>query len=245
MVLGRTSGIFLSAPIFSARQLPVRLKVLMAVVLSLIISMVAPVESTKTLNSPGIFALAVASEILVGYALGFVVYLAFAAIQLAGQLIDMQMGFGIVNVIDPQSGTQVPLVGNFQYLIALLVFLSIDGHHMIIRALYNSYKLIPVLGARFDGQFVQFIVGLAGSMFVVAVQIAAPIVAAIFLSDIALGFLARTVPQMNVFIVGLPLKIFGGLFMLLAVMSVFIWFVQILLGRFFDYLDLLIKVLGA
>lgn len=244
LVFGRTTGLFLSVPIFSSRQIPIIMKVFVVIMLSGIMAFATPIKIAVPIENSGYFCFALVSEILVGYTLGFVTYAVFAGIQLAGQLMDMQMGFGIVNVMDPQSGMQIPLMGNFQYLVALLVFLGIDGHHLVIRALHDSYQYIPVLGANFDGSFVGFIVKLTGYIFVIAVKLAAPVVAAIFMADMALGFIARTVPQMNVFIVGLPLKIWGGLFMILVIMPVFVWFMQILMSRFFGYLDSVIYLMG-
>ncbi|MGE5405802.1 MAG: flagellar biosynthetic protein FliR [Candidatus Saccharibacteria bacterium] len=244
LVLGRTSGIFLIAPVFSGRQIPVQIKVFLILILSGIIATVTNIKTTVPIDTSAYFIWAMVSEILVGYTIGFVTYLVFSAIQLAGQLLDMQMGFGIVNVLDPQSGMQVPLMGNFQYLIILMVFLGINGHHLIIRALNDSYQFVPVLGAHYQGNLISFLMSMAGSIFVVAVKLAAPVVSAVFMADVALGFVARTVPQMNVFIVGLPLKILGGLIMVVTVMPVFVWFMQILLGRFFADLDKIMLLMG-
>lgn len=244
LVFGRVTGLFLMAPIFSSRQIPIVMRVFLVIMISGILAFVTPIKTAVPIDNSGYFVLALASEILVGYTLGFVTYAVFAGIQTAGQLIDMQMGFGIVNVMDPQSGTQIPLMGNFQYLVALMVFLGIDGHHLMIKALHDSYSYIPVMGASFDGNFVQFIMNLAAYIFVIAVKLGAPVVTAIFMADMALGFIARTVPQMNVFIVGLPLKIWGGLFMVLVTMPIFVWFMQILMARFFNYLDAVIYLMG-
>lgn len=244
LVFCRTTGLFLSAPVFNSRQLPAQAKIMLAGLLSFVVAMATRVESALPLENAGYYIMAMIGEVLIGYAMGFVVYLLFAAIQLSGQLIDTQMGFGIVNVMDPQSGLQIPLVGNFQYLLTLLLFLGVNGHHRLIEALHDSYRLIPVMGAHFDGQFLEFVMNLAGYMFVLAVKLAAPIVVSLFLADVALGFMARTVPQMNVFIVGLPFKIAGGLLLLIISIPVVLWIVQILMGRFFESLDTLILVLG-
>jgi len=95
------------------------------------------------------YVFVVASEFLLGLILGWVCSLIFSAVQMAGQLLDMQIGFGIVNVIDPQFGQQVPLVGNFKYILALLIFLVTNGHHVFLSALFNSFKYVPVTGVIF------------------------------------------------------------------------------------------------
>ncbi len=154
------------------------------------------------------------------------------------------MGFAIVNVVDPQSGTQIPLMGNLTQTISLLMYLAIDGHHYLFQALIQSYKLIPVLGLSLNAGFYDLIFDISVYMFVIAVKIAAPIVIAIMTADIAMGFIARTVPQMNVFIVGLPLKILVGLGTLFVVMPVYIWVFNMLFAKFFTYLDQIIKLMG-
>ncbi|NLB19019.1 MAG: flagellar type III secretion system protein FliR [Syntrophomonadaceae bacterium] len=244
LVVGRLSGLFISTPVWSSRQIPTQVKVFFILMFSALVSMVTPVDATAALAGPGYFFLALGMEVLVGYAMGFVAYVVFAGIQLAGQLMDMQMGFGLVNVIDPQSGTQVPLIGNFQFLVALMVFLSVNGHHLVLSALNDSYKYIPVLGANLDGNFFNFMMNMGGYMFVIGVKLATPVVAALFLADIALGFIARTVPQMHVFIIGLPMKIGVGLALVMVTMPVFIWFISVLMERFFVYMEQLIIILG-
>ena len=244
LVIGRTSGLFISGPVLSGRQIPIQVKILLIIFLSGMIAFVNPVITEVPITHAGMFFMALGLEVLIGYTLGFVAYVIFAGIQLAGQMMDMQMGFGIVNVIDPQSGTQVPLIGNFQYLVAIMVFLGINGHHLLLRALNDSYHFIPVLGANFDGQFFEFIMGMGLYMFAIGLKLAAPVVAALFMADLALGFIARTVPQMNVFVVGLPLKIGAGLVMVMLTLPVFIWFTQVLMERLFGYLDNMILILG-
>lgn len=245
LIGARTSGMFLIAPIFSGRQVPAQLRIGLILVVTMLLSFATQVKTEFPLTTPGQFIIALIAETLTGYVIGFVVYVVFATVQLAGQLLDMQMGFGIVNVIDPLSGMQMPMMGNFQYLLALLVFLGVNGHHYLIRALAESYQLIPVMGGHYDAQFAQFMIGLGAAMFVTAIKLAAPVVSAVFITDVALGFMARTVPQMNVFIVGLPAKILGGIFMFIVILPIYIWFVQVLLARFFANIDGVIKVLGS
>ncbi|NLW44636.1 MAG: flagellar type III secretion system protein FliR [Syntrophomonadaceae bacterium] len=244
LVIGRISGLFIGSPVFSARQIPIQVKILLTIMLSGMIAYVTPLTSAVPITDSWTFLMALAVEVFVGYTIGFVAYVLFAGIQLAGQLMDMQMGFGLVNVIDPQSGMQVPLIGNFNYLLATIIFLSINGHHYLLQALCNSYQIIPVLGASFNGQVVEFLMELGANMFVIGLKLAVPVVAALFMADLALGFIARTVPQMNVFVVGLPLKIGAGLVMVLLTLPIFIWFAQILMERFFGYLDSIVVLLG-
>ncbi len=244
LLFGRISGLFLSAPIFASRQLPVRIKVLTIVILAATLAYFVPIQYSQVILNPVHFLAAIIIEVLVGYTIGFVIYILFGAIQLAGQLMDMQMGFGIVNVVDPQTGTQIPLLGNLTQTLALLVYLAVDGHHYLLQAIAQSYKFIPVLGLSLDANFTKLLIEISIFMFIIAVKIAAPIVIAVLTTDIAMGFIARTVPQMNVFIVGLPLKILVGLVALLLMLPVYIWLYANLLARFYEYLDRIIMLMG-
>lgn len=244
LLFGRISGLFLSAPIFASRQLPVRIKVLTIVILAATLAYFVPIQYSQAILNPVHFLAAIIIEVLIGYTIGFVIYILFGAIQLAGQLMDMQMGFGIVNVVDPQTGTQIPLLGNLTQTLALLVYLAVDGHHYLLQAIAQSYKFIPVLGLSLDAKFTKLLVEISVFMFIIAVKIAAPIVIAVLTTDIAMGFIARTVPQMNVFIVGLPLKILVGLVALLLMLPVYIWLYSHLLTRFYEYLDRIIILMG-
>ena len=243
LVFGRISGLFLSAPIYASRQIPAQVKVLLALTLAAMMSPTVSAPYKTAIDSTGMFMLALLVEMVTGYAIGLVAYLVFAGIQLAGQLIDMQMGFGIVNVVDPQSGTQLPLIGSFNYLLALLIYLGMNGHHWLLMAIHQSYQFIPVMGPNFGAGFTHYLMQLGAQMFVIALKVAAPIVTAIFIADIALGFMARTVPQMNVFLIGIPLKILAGFIMLLVFLPVYIWLLQVLFSDFFSCLDRVIILL--
>lgn len=244
LIFGRLSGLFLSAPIFSSRQIPGRIKVLIIILLAGVMAYFIPVQYTVNIYTPAYFIAALVIEVLIGYTIGFIVFIVFGAIQTAGQIMDMQMGFAIVNVVDPQSGTQIPLMGNLTQTMALLMFLAIDGHHYLLQAVAQSYKLIPILGLKLDAGFYDLLLKITISMFVIAVKIAAPIVITVLTTDIAMGFIARTVPQMNVFIVGLPLKILIGIATLFMLLPVYLWVFNILFARFFEYLDRIVITMG-
>lgn len=244
LLFARITGLFLSAPIFGSRQIPARIKALIIVVLAASLAYFVPVEYSQVIINEVHFLAAIFIEILIGYTLGFIIYILFGAIQLSGQLMDMQMGFGIVNVVDPQTGTQIPLLGNLTQTLALLIYLAVDGHHYLLNALAQSYKLIPVLGFHIDAGFTKLLVEITVYMFIIAVKIATPIVIAVLTTDIAMGFIARTVPQMNVFIVGLPLKILVGLVALFLMLPVYIWLYSVLLVRFYEYLDRIMLLMG-
>ena len=148
---------------------------------------------------------------MIGVILGFAGRLLFEGIQMAGQLVGFQMGFSIVNIIDPVTSEQVSIIAEFQYLLAGLLFLAVDGHHLLLQAVSESYTVVPVLGFHLTGALMQNLVDLTREMFVVAMKISAPIIVALVFANIGLGLVARTVPQINIFVVGFPLQIAIGL----------------------------------
>ncbi|WP_054694393.1 flagellar biosynthetic protein FliR [Syntrophomonas palmitatica] len=241
----RLSGLFISAPVLSSRMMPVRVKIFTIAALAAVLCYIVPLsEASQKISTPAMFIAALVLEIVVGYTIGFVAYVALGAIQLAGQLMDMQMGFAIVNVVDPQSGTQIPLMGNLTQTIALLIYLSMNGHHYLLQALVQSYKAVPVLGFSMSSDLMKLLTGITVYMFIIALKIAAPLVIAVLTTDVAMGFIARTVPQMNVFLVGMPIKIMLGLGALLVMLPVYIWVFGELFVRFFAYIDQLVLVMG-
>jgi flagellar biosynthetic protein FliR len=244
LIFGRISGFFLTAVPFSSRNIPVQVKVGFASLIAFLIFTVLLPEKVVISGEVFGFFLQFLSEVLIGFIIGFLTQLVFGALQLAGQIIDMQIGFGIVNVIDPQFGIQIPVLGNFKYILALLFFLTINGHHLFLEGLVRSYEVIPLGTINISGSVYQYLFQLAGGMFATALKVSLPVVAALFIADLALGIVARTVPQMNVFIVGFPLKIGAGLVLLMVVLPLYIWVFGVLFERLFEDLEKLLLLLG-
>ncbi len=244
LIMARVGGIFLIGPVFSNRVIPRQAKVFMTVVISVILFTGLQVKTPVIPAQLGPFALYLASEMVIGLVIGFVAQLVFAAVQFAGQAIDMQMGFGIVNVVDPVYGTQAPLLGSFQNALALLLFLATNSHHYMIAALYQSYDKIPIFGLSGGKEATQVLIGLFGDMLVTGLKLAIPVVGAIFVAEVALGMIARTMPQMQVFFVGMPLKIWIGFVLLIMILPVYLTVIQLLFeGNYQDMLRLL-RILG-
>jgi len=244
LIVARVGGIFAVGPVLSNKAIPRQVKVFLTLMLSIVmftgLQLKTPVIPTKL----GAFTLYLASEMIIGLIIGFVAQFTFAAIQFAGQTIDMQIGFGVVNVIDPVYGTQAPLVGSFQNLIALLLFLATNSHHFMIAALYQSYEKIPVFGLTGGKAASQMMIDMFGAMLVTGLKLAIPVVGALFVAEVALGLVARTMPQMQVFFVGIPAKIFLGIVLLLIIMPVYTVTVQYLFeGNYQDTLRIL-RMLG-
>ena len=229
LVLLRVGALMVVAPIFGHRHWLARAKVGLALMIAVVLF---PMVADQPLDLPtGIFpyAFLMVREVLMGVVLGFTVLLLFVAIQFAGQLAGLQMGFGIVNVIDPQSSNQVSIIGQFLNILAILLLLTLDGHHMILSGLVTSFETIPLGGVSFQDGLMFKLMDLTAQVFIIAVKISAPILMALFLVTAAMGVLARTVPQMNVFLIGFPLQIGVGLAALVIVLPLFSVFFERLL----------------
>jgi flagellar biosynthetic protein FliR len=172
------------------------------------------------------------------------VKLIFAGIQLAGQLAGYQMGLAIANVMDPAESQQIPVLAQFNNLVALLVFLAINAHYWFIKALKQSYQLVPPFNAHFDGAIAEQLVQLAGNMFVISIQVGAPIIAVLLVTSVALGLVARTVPQMNVFIVAMPLKIGIGLLFLGFSLPYFSAFLKKIFNDLGQHIEIMLKAMS-
>lgn len=202
----------------------------------------------EPLSINGDYILLVMKEVLVGLFIGFMAYMMLSAVQTAGGFIDFQMGFAIANVIDPQTGAQSPLIGQYLYVFTLLLLLTVNGHHLILDGIYYSYQLIPIdqmVFALTDDHFVEFVFRSFAMMFTIAFQMAIPIVATLFLVDVALGILARTVPQLNVFVVGFPIKIAVSFIVLFIVMGVIFVTVQYLFETTLYVMKIVMEFLGG
>lgn len=210
LIFVRVGAILITAPLFSSRSIPAHVKVGLSFMLAVIVFPLVSVNEGFTLPLISL-GVAMTGEVLIGVIIGFTARLLFAAVQLAGQLVGFQMGFGIVNVIDPQTSAQVSIIAQFENIITLLTFLALNAHHWFIMAIAKSFEVVPLLTFSFTNSLMEALVQLSCDMFVVAAKVAAPIIAILLFTSVALGLLARTVPQMNIFIVGFPLKLAIGL----------------------------------
>ena len=209
LVLGRVAGVVGFAPVLGGGNVPRAVKAGLALSITLLL---APHAALPSLRG-GLVELAVAigGEVLVGALVGFVIVALFAAVQLAGQSIGIQMGFAAASQFDPTSQSSSVVVAQFQFVVATLLFFALDGHHRAIEALAASFTRVPLLHAEFSGGVMELIFDLTAAVFVAAVSIATPVIVAMLLTNLGLGILARTLPQMNVFMVAFPLQITVGL----------------------------------
>ena len=231
LVLARVAGLVLAAPVLGHLLVPPRVRVALAATLA---AALVPAVGAAPFTPPAdLWSLGgmLAAESALGVLLGLVAQFIFAGVQLGGQLAGIQMGFGIANLIDPQSHAQVTIIAQWQQLLTLLVFLVLDVHHLLIRALLESFRTAAPGGVGLAAAGVAGAIGLAGDIFVLGARIAAPILIVLLLTNGALGVLARTIPQLNVFVVGFPVNVGVGLLVLGAALP---FTVRLLAARFAD-----------
>ncbi len=243
--LVRISGMLILAPVFSRSEIPVLLRVWLGVLISFVMLPGNILNQVTEIDGFFVLALYAINEFFIGLTLGFIAFTFISVMYLAGRMIDTQMGFGMVNVFDPQTNLQIPVMGNFYNMFLILLFLVMNGHHMLIKALEFSFERIPIgLMISFDGIFIERFVEIYVQFFVLAFQFSAPVIATIFLANVLLGVLARTMPQMNVFIVGLPLKVGIGLLTVIVSLQFFVPFSENLFDLMFDSLKDIIEILS-
>jgi len=240
LILVRMSSIFVITPVFGRSELPAYLKIGLAFFCSYTM---LPLLGNVSVEYTNLFSFSaiVAKEFLVGIVIGYVSFLVFSALFMAGMLIDTQIGFGMVHVLDPTTHSQVPLTGNFIYILTTMLLLAMDGHHVLLSALYKSYSILPINGFEFTEAMVNNITTIFSDVFLIGFKISIPIFAAMLLSEVSLGILSRTVPQMNVFVVGMPMKIGIGLITLYLMLPIFIQIMTVTFDRMYGYIYLIIR----
>lgn len=208
--LVRVLALFSTAPLLSHRAIPVRLKLALAIGVSLILAPNVPTPGLSDVLSAAGLALLL-HNILIGALIGFTVRLVFAALELAGEVIGLQMGLSYAGYFNPASGQTQNAIGSFMSLLALLMFVAIDGHLWVLHATAESFRLYPLIGTpALPADFLS-LAKMGTEIFAFGLTIALPFVAVMLLVNIVLGVLARVAPQLNIFAVGFPLTILVGL----------------------------------
>ncbi|MFB1081096.1 flagellar biosynthetic protein FliR [Jeotgalibacillus sp. JSM ZJ347] len=245
LIIVRISAFFVTMPLFSHRSIPATHRIGIAILLSWMMYYTLDAEP---FDINGEYILLIIKEAAVGLFLGLIAYIILSAIQIGGNFIDFQMGFAMANVIDPQTGAQSPLIGQYLYTLAILLLLTLNGHHLILDGIFFSYQYIPLdqvtLGFG-DPMTAELIVKAFAATFVIAFQMAAPVVATLFLVDIALGIVARTSPQFNIFVIGFPIKITVAFIVLIVLMGVTFQVIQRLFDLIFVVMRDLMITLGG
>lgn len=204
--LARVGALVAAMPVLGSRQAPVQIKVGLSVMLSLLIFPLVGETIPRFDFDPVVLGVVLGREVMVGAAAAFVAQLVFVAVEFGGAVIGFKMGFAAANVFDPTSQQQSQLLSQFQSVFAVLIFLALDGHHMVLRALVHSYGVLPP-GTADIGGAAPVLVRLLGEAFVLGLKISAPILAVLVLASLVLGIMARVFPQLNVFVISFPINI--------------------------------------
>lgn len=222
----RASGMVVTAPFYQSKMIPFQIKALLAGALA--VATAPYIQSSMDLNAVS-FWMAVSiliQEVLVGLIIGLMVNLTIYSLQIAGYFFDIPLGFGMVNLIDPQSGGATPLFSQFNYVFAGLIFMAINGHHTLIMSFIKSYQVVGpgmfVLKTESVGVFLRAF----AMMFFLGFKIGIPVLGTIFLVDVAMGMISKLIPQINVFVVGFSLKISIGIFILAVFMPTYVYMVE-------------------
>lgn len=217
----RVTGVFLLFPVFGGNAVPGLVKVVFAASLTLLLVTIVPAPPAPLPSTLAGWAIAGGREFLVGLVMSTGMLFLFAAVQFSGQLIDFEMGFGVVNAIDPSTNLQVPVMGLFHFILGILLFLVTNGHHLVVRVLAESFTVAPLTTPVFSAALAQQYVTMFGTLFVQGIMLAAPVLATLLLYTAAIGIVAKTVPTINLLIVGFPVRIGLGLFTVGASLPVF------------------------
>jgi len=203
-------------PIFSGQKIPATIRIMMGVAVSSLVVASGTVGEINYEQTAIGYAALILTEFLTGFIIGFVVYFMFSVFHFVGQMVDYQLGFSMASVLDPGSGEQVSVTGNLFYLAVMVLFVIGGGLDYFIKIVFDSYSIIPPGQADLfaNGELAHDIVVMITRYFEIGMIIALPVIGAVVIIDIALGLLTKAVPQMNVFVVGIPVKLFAGLIIL-------------------------------
>ena len=213
----RIAAMFMVAPLFGARYIPTRIRVALALACSVVIFPLLPPPPPVSPFSPSGIVL-VFQQVLIGVAMGFILQLVFDAIVIGIQTVSMSMGLGFAIFFDNQSGVQVPVLSQLHLLIAMLLFLSFDGHLMLVQLLVDSFRILPIGAGGLNAEAFWLVVSWGSTLFVGALKVALPAATAVLIVNLSIGVISRAAPTLNLFAIGLPTTMMVGILVLIATM---------------------------
>lgn len=205
--LARVGSLVSAIPVFNSRQAPPQVKVGIAFATALLLFPLMKPYTPDIDFTPFSLTIVLVNEVLIGLLLALIAQLVFTAVSFGGTIIGYQMGFAAANIFDPQTTQQLSIMSQFSNVIAILIFLSLNIHHLFFQVIVDSYKIFPPGYIDFAGGSISLLIELAGHMFLLGVKLSAPVLALLLLSNLVLGILARVFPQLNVFMLSFPMNI--------------------------------------
>ncbi|MGN0318949.1 MAG: flagellar biosynthetic protein FliR [Lachnospira sp.] len=218
LILMRLASFIFAAPFFNTSGVPQRLKIGFALCFSILVYSIYP-DMEVEYNGVIEYALLVLEEVIIGLILGMSAFFCVQIIQFAGKIIDMEVGLSMAQIYDPTSRTQVGIMGNFYYYLVMLLLIISGLYRYLVAAIVETYKVIPIGGVKFSPGMYKIVVEFMADYFVIGFRIALPVFAATLLLNCILAIMAKIAPQMNMFVVGMQLKIFVGIFVILFTIS--------------------------
>lgn len=240
LILSRVAGFTMTAAVFSTKGIPTVVKIGFVMTLSYLLYSIVPHSALIETTFMGLM-LQVAFETIYGMALGFTTFLLFSAFQMAGNLIDFQAGLSMGATYDPTSQTSVSIFGKVYNWTGLMIFILLDAHHIAIRALAHTFTLIPAGSMHNIQMDATVVLKVFSGSFMSAFALSLPLVITLFMTDIVLGLIARTVPQINVFILGMPLKILVSVTLMIVLVPSLVQAMGPVVGDIPKYMDQLLK----
>lgn len=218
LVLMRISAFVLTAPFFNYSSIPARMKAALSLMLTIVVIQTLPVIPLSYIGVLG-FSILVLKETVVGLILGFLCNVCFYIINFAGQIMDMEMGLAMASLFDPATNVQITVTGNMYNYFVMLMLVVTNSHYYIIRAITDSFSYFNVGQAVFQNGIEGIIMDFMGNYFLIAVRICLPIFCCMMIINVVLGVLTRAAPQMNMFVVGIQIKVLAGLVVLVLIMQ--------------------------
>ena len=239
--LTRILGLIVTAPVFGNLSIPARVKVMFGIMVTLIIAPTVPaLPATDPMSLPGFLILL--QQFVIGLAMGFAMRIAFSAVEMAGEAIGLTMGFGFATFFDPQTRARSSAISQFLSLLTLLLFVVTNAHLMLLSVLAESFSTLPISALPFGGQGFRQLANWGAVIFATGLQLALPVLAVLLLTNIALGVLTRTAPQLNLFGIGFPITVGAGFIMILLALP----FLATPLNRLFmEGLDVIRQIAAA
>lgn len=245
LVFMRVSGIFVIAPIFGNENIPMTARIGLVGIISLLLVPLVGGTAMIAADQWLTFVYYALQELLIGISIGFVGAIYFSVSFLAGTLLDRQTGLALANAIDPMTDTEIPILGSFYNVLFIFLFLSINGHHIFIRALTDSYAMLPIgHTVILSDDIVRLMISFFRDLMVLAFILSTPVVVTSFLANVVLGIFAKTMPQINVFVVGMPLRIIVGMLTIWVTMQALIPFSEGFFDRIFQGIYQMIHLLS-
>ncbi len=243
LMVARIGGLIFSAPLLGSPVIPRQVKVALALTLSfLMLPEVVSLSRISCDSHPINYTLFLLAETGLGLIMGYTIKLIFVGVELSGQIIGIQMGLGMAEFFDPQSGAEMSIISRFNSIMAMLIFISINGHLFLFKSLMESFVSIPPGSFIFSSTLIQMFAKTMGSIFVISLKAGIPVILTLLLVQIVMGVINRVIPQINIFMISIPLKILIGLFVLGFSMPHFLYFLEDEFGNFYSSLISILKM---